>query len=106
MTTAAAWLDSRDPPAPSALRNRLLALLPSELSPATALPVQLLAAGQRVLLTLLDGDCASRSAALDLLAADALVTYAFEAAADEPESLDGHARDAMRLIAAAGAGAR
>ena len=106
MTTTAAWLDGRDPPAPPGLRNRLLELLPSDLPAVSGIPVELLRAGQGLLITLLDGDCASRSAALDLLAADALVTYAFEVAADEPQSLDGHASAAMRMIAAAVAGER
>ncbi|MBI2408903.1 MAG: hypothetical protein HYV19_11425 [Gemmatimonadetes bacterium] len=40
-----------------------------------------------------------RDAAVDLLAADACVTYAFEAAADEPESFTFLADEAMRSIA-------
>jgi hypothetical protein len=44
----------------------------------------------------------SRAQALDLLAADALLTYAFEAAADEPQSLVARADDAMLRIAEVG----
>jgi hypothetical protein len=43
---------------------------------------------------------AGRESALDLLAADALATYAFEAAADASKSLEQSARDAMRRIGA------
>ena len=43
---------------------------------------------------------AGRGSALDLLAADALATYAFEAAADAPETLEEHAREAMKRIGA------
>ena len=45
-------------------------------------------------------DCAMRDRALDLLAVDALVTYAFEAAAEHPESLAQRATTAMSSIAA------
>ena len=44
--------------------------------------------------------CLTRDAALDLLAVDALVTYAFEAAADEPSSLEARAGRALARIAA------
>ena len=37
-----------------------------------------------------------------MLAADALVTYAFEAASDEPRALAAHASEAMRRIAGLG----
>jgi hypothetical protein len=41
----------------------------------------------------------SRTGAITLLAADALVTYAFEAAAEEPDGLEALAADAMIRIA-------
>ena len=40
----------------------------------------------------------SRNSALDLLSADAFVTYAFEAAADEPETIAARAVSAMRQV--------
>ena len=43
---------------------------------------------------------AGRDLVGSLLAADALVTYAFEAAADDPASLDARAAATMRAIAA------
>jgi hypothetical protein len=39
-----------------------------------------------------------RAAALDLLAADALATYAFEAAADDPDAIPARARAAMARL--------
>jgi len=61
----------------------------------------LLGAGESLLTAVLaprSGD--ARAAALDLLAADACVTWAFEAAADAPETISGRAEEAMRRIAA------
>lgn len=44
-------------------------------------------------------ECAQRDRALDLLAVDALVTYAFEAAAEQPDTLAKRATEAMLSIA-------
>jgi hypothetical protein len=79
-----AWLDTRKPAAPKALRERLeravRELLPA---PGSLLPVYLARLGRE----LLDGVAAQphggRELALDLLAADAFTTYAFEAQAEE-----------------------
>ena len=49
---------------------------------------------------MLNGSAMERASALDLLAADACVTYAFEAAADEPQSIGDRAAHAKRRIAA------
>jgi hypothetical protein len=43
--------------------------------------------------------CAQRDRALDLLAVDALVTYAFEAASESPDTLASRATNAMMVIA-------
>ena len=48
---------------------------------------------------LLDG-CLTRDSALELLAVDAIVTYAFEASADRPERLEDIAGAALARIAA------
>jgi hypothetical protein len=47
-----------------------------------------------------DGNGSPRDQALDLLAADACVTWAFEAAADQPGSLGAHASATMERFAA------
>jgi hypothetical protein len=49
---------------------------------------------------LLGDGCLTRESALDLLAVDALVTYAFEAAADEPAAIEDRAQRALARIAA------
>jgi hypothetical protein len=63
-------------------------------------PESYLAAGERLLTQLLSGDCSSRDCALDLLAADALVTYAFELAADDPSRIGERAQQATARLAA------
>jgi hypothetical protein len=63
-------------------------------------PESYLAAGERLLTQLLRGDCNSRDCALDLLAADALVTYAFELAADDPSRIGDRAEQATARLAA------
>ena len=74
-----AWLDTRRPVHPAALRARLEAALTAG---DVRLPEQLAALGR----VLLDGVASrpdgGRELALDLLAADALITYAFEAQAE------------------------
>jgi len=57
-------------------------------------------AASELLHDLLERPSAGRDSALDLLTVDALVTYAFEAAAAEPERLPDYAADAMTRLAA------
>ncbi len=100
-TPASEWVAAHGEQPPSALRERLDAVLDSEAARSDA-PVSdaLLHAGQTLLASILGSGSTQRDAALDLLTADALVTYAFEAAADDPASLDAHAVAAMRAISA------
>ena len=105
------WLATRDDAAPSSLCPRLAAAVRApELVSDGSLAGQLCGAGEALLVRVLTGGCASRSAAPDLLAADALVTYAFEAAAESAEetsaSIEGLAAAAMRRVAARGVGDR
>jgi hypothetical protein len=83
------------------LSARLRELLHAHLGEprARAYPVVMTTASS-LLEELLDLDCAERDRALDLLAVDAMVTYAFEAACDEPDALSARATDAMRAIGA------
>lgn len=100
--THARWIASRTPPAPERLALRVRRVI--EAHPEwESLPVAdaLVAAAE----SLLDGALGERAgeareAALDLLAADACVTWAFEAAADAPSTLGARAEDAMRRLAA------
>jgi hypothetical protein len=108
-----AWLDARAEPLPPALRARLAEAL-AEVAPPPAhaghaAPVTprgihetLLVAGEAMLARLLNHNRTTREAALDLLAADALVTYAFEAAAEDGVGIAERARKAMVQIAALG----
>lgn len=61
---------------------------------------ELLGAAREAMATLLQDGCLTRPSALDLLAVDALVTYAFESAADEPQRIDTRAHHALATIAA------
>ena len=90
----------------AALRARVATALRDEGGEGAAAaptPELCLAAGERLLDAALAGDERSRATALDLLAADALVTRAFELAAGHPE-LERLAEAAMRRIAAHAAG--
>jgi hypothetical protein len=96
-----AWLDARRPIPPAALRARIDAALGSDLHADVADTAEtLLAAGERLMRALLVDDATSRGSATDLLAADALVTYAFEAASERPADLSTRAATAMARISA------
>lgn len=98
------WLDRRELVPPPALRRRLHAAVAA--SPDTSelpVPDAALEAALRLLDGLLRGGGASRAGALELLTADALMTYAFEATADVPERLDALGVHAMQRIASAAA---
>lgn len=98
--TLQSWLDARLPEAPAALRGRIAALV-AEHPEWEAMPRQqaCLAASEFLMREVLAAAPKDREAALSLLAGDACVTYAFEAAADEPEGLDALADQAMQRIA-------
>ena len=67
----------------------------------TAMPADaLLDAAAAAMADVLRGGCLTRSCGFDLLAVDALVTYVFEAAADDPQQLDARTGSAMARIAA------
>ena len=99
--TVGQWLTALQPPAPPALAARLkLALAPFATQPVDRAPEACLDAGEQLLDDLLASGSTTRGSALDLLAVDALVTYAFQAAADAPERLEARAARAMARIAA------
>jgi hypothetical protein len=107
---ARAWAASREPAPPPALAGAVARALGDALGDvpnADGVTGACLLAAERVLARVLADDASSaaggareaaRDTGLDLLAADALVTYAFEAAADEPERLGDVARDAMARL--------
>jgi hypothetical protein len=100
VTTLRAWLDARDPAPPPALAARAREVLAErdglDLAPAAE---PLLAAAESLLARMLRDGCDTRGSALDLLVADALVTWAFEAATDGDETLVALSNDAMARIA-------
>lgn len=98
--TGADWLATRQPRPPDALAARIAALLDGGPSWGDLVEMHLSAA-DRTLRALLTRKATDRSAALDLLAADALVTYAFEAASDDPATLEARATTAMRQLSSA-----
>jgi len=101
------WLGSRTPPAPPKLQARLhAALRPWLHAAATGAPQFCLAAAEDLLRHLMADPSNGRGRALDLLAADALVTYAFEAASEHPETLAQCAEAATLRIARLDRGAQ
>ena len=105
--TVGEWLARRTPAPPPALRARVEhALAESAALDASAATDACLRAAERMVDELLGGNCTSRESALDLLTADALVTYAFEAASESPADLAARAGEAMRRIASLGAAPR
>ena len=75
-----AWLDTRRPTPPAALRERLHGAIHD--SPA-GLAAHLAELGEELLAGVAARPAGGRELALDLLAADAFATYAFEAQAEE-----------------------
>ena len=99
--TLSAWLESRVPAPPPALLARVEQALGASLgASASTAPDECVRAVVRLLEPLLEREGAGRECALDLLAADALVTYAFEAASGDVDELDAHALGAMTRLAA------
>lgn len=99
--TLAAWLRERTPAPPAQLTARILETLGERCdADASNAPDLCIAAAEDLLRELLARPSAGRESALDLLTVDALVTYAFEAAGDDPDSLMGRAEHAMTRLAA------
>jgi len=99
--TVGDWIRARSPEPPPAFTALVLESLGSRTHDDAARVTECcLEAAVALLEELLAGDPLERSDASALLAADALVTYAFEAAADTPERLDDRAADAMVRLAA------
>ena len=94
------WLDSRREEAPTALKARIGQLVDAH--PAweqMPIPEALIAASEVLMAGVLVSPSKNRRTALDLLAADACVTYAFEAAAENPASIVELAETSMRHMA-------
>ena len=96
--TIQAWLDDRQPAPPAALRRRIAELVDQVAEDPEDPGLTCLRAAERSLAILAGSGDAGRAAALDLLAVDALVTYAFEAAADDPAIVAERATEAMESL--------
>lgn len=94
--TAAEWLAAREPSPAGALAERVQRWVADQAGPDAT--EGFLASAEEQLHTLLGAGCRTRASALDLLAIDALVTYAFEAACDAPDTLDGRAARATERL--------
>lgn len=100
--TIGEWLDARQDGVPAHLVQRMRAALGDAVHDDVAdAPERCVAAAEQVVGDLLAADSTGRDSALSLLAADALVTYAFEAAADDPARLDERGHAAMHILAGA-----
>lgn len=99
--TLGTWLREREPTPPVRLARRIDDALGgrrnADATDASALCID---AADCLLRELLARDRAGRESALDLLAVDALVTYALEAAAGDPDTFASRAHDAMHRLAA------
>jgi hypothetical protein len=94
------WLRTRTPVAPPALVSRIATLLADNPTwESRPRPEAFVEAAEQLLHRVLERDAMDRACSLDLLAADACVTYAFEAAADEPGTVEARADEAIRRIA-------
>lgn len=93
------WLSSREPAPPPALAARVRELVRE--ARGHDLPATLLAAAEGALRRLVRTGGSDRTTAIDLLAVDALVTYAFEAAARAPATIPACAAEAMARLSAA-----
>lgn len=95
-STVGGWLASRVPPPPELLHSRISAALGSAaVRHVSETETACLEAAERVLTRLFADGIAGRRDAADLLAADALVTYALEFAAEAPADFAKQATSAM-----------
>ena len=98
---AASWLLACEPAPPASLAARVAVHLgEAPFADASAAAARCVDAAERVVAQLVEANDTARTSALDLLAADALATYAFELASEQPAQLPALTRDAMVRFAA------
>lgn len=98
--SARAFVDSHAGEVPPALIARVQSVLAAQGGEPQSAAAALLAASTTLLAGVLGDARAGREVALDLLAADACVTWAFESAAGDTADISTLAEDAMQQIAA------
>ena len=99
--TAAGWISGREPAPPPRLAARLQHIAGADSVEEALLPRFLIERSAHVLRELLLAGETARDGALELLAADALVTYALEAQAGDPDGLDACCEWAMAHLSRA-----
>jgi len=92
------WLGAREPAQPSALARRIVELAAPYEQASGDIAERCLTAAEQALSALLMSDVTSRRGAVDLLAIDALVTYAFEFASSEPARIPALASATMARL--------
>lgn len=97
------WLAHREPSPPRVLRERVEVLALSVPADAPNPAARLLDAAEAALARLAQCESGDRATALDLLAVDALVTYAFEMASQDPGSIPALSARAMTRLSAVAA---
>lgn len=95
--TVAEWIGQRTPSPPAPLAARLHQLA-QEAPAGASIPEALLMVSALVLRRLRDAGETARDSALELLAADALATYAFEAQGESPDELEARCTWAMGYL--------
>lgn len=95
------WLAQREPSPPRILGERVEALALAVPEQPADLAGSLVAAAEAALGRLSQGGAGDRATALDLLAVDALVTYAFESAAQDPDRIPELSARAMSRLSGA-----
>jgi len=99
--TVAEWLRARTPDAPPKLTEQIEGALGARGDlDSVDVGTHCVDAAERLLHELMSRPSAGREAALDLLAVDALVTYAFEAWSQAPAAIPGRAAVVMTRLAA------
>ncbi|MEP6764490.1 MAG: hypothetical protein ABJB66_09280 [Gemmatimonadaceae bacterium] len=97
--TVGDWFTSVEPAPPRALAAQLQTMIAADASrPASEVPEICLRVAEEHLQRLLTSGSTSRATAMDLLAVDALVTYAFEAAAGDASQIEARTKNAMSRI--------
>ncbi len=92
------WLADREPSPPRVLRERIEALALAVPGQPEAPAGSLLAAAEEALARIARHPDGDRATAVDLLAVDALVTYALESAAEHPEAIPEFSERAMARL--------
>jgi hypothetical protein len=99
--TVGDWLREKEPAPPARLAARIETAIGARLAqPAANAAEVCLEACESLFSDVAARPSPGRESALDLLAADALATYALEAATDSPATLEARALDAMKRLTA------